>query len=35
MERVEYYLVGPHDTGDELLWRTQIGWPIFRTAVPE
>jgi DNA-binding transcriptional MerR regulator len=28
----EYYLVGPHDTRDEDQWRTEIGWPIFRTG---
>ena len=28
----EYYLVGSHDTSDETAWRTEIGWPIFRTA---
>ncbi len=28
----EYYLVGPLDTPDETAWRTEIGWPIFRTA---
>jgi DNA-binding transcriptional MerR regulator/effector-binding domain-containing protein len=27
----EYYLVGPSDTGDESLWQTEIGWPIFQT----
>ena len=27
----EYYLVGPTDTADETLWRTEIGWPIFQT----
>jgi DNA-binding transcriptional MerR regulator len=27
----EYYLIGPIDTGDEALWRTEIGWPIFQT----
>jgi DNA-binding transcriptional MerR regulator len=27
----EYYLVGPSDTGDESLWRTEVGWPIFET----
>ena len=31
----EYYLLGSHDTNDELEWRTEIGWPIFRTAAPE
>jgi DNA-binding transcriptional MerR regulator/effector-binding domain-containing protein len=29
----EYYLVGPHETDDMTLWRTEIGWPIFQTAV--
>jgi len=28
----EYYLVGPHNTADESLWRTQVGWPIFQTV---
>jgi len=28
----EYYLVGSHDTADETRWRTEIGWPIFRTG---
>jgi DNA-binding transcriptional MerR regulator len=28
----EYYLVGSHDTADETKWRTEIGWPIFRTG---
>src|ERR1700722_7083696 len=28
----EYYLVGPQDTSDEGLWRTEIGWPIFQTG---
>jgi DNA-binding transcriptional MerR regulator len=27
----EHYLVGPTDTNDEVLWRTEIGWPIFQT----
>jgi hypothetical protein len=27
----EHYLVGPHDTDDAALWRTEIAWPIFRT----
>jgi DNA-binding transcriptional MerR regulator len=33
----EYYLVGQRDTTDTSRWRTEIGWPIFRTgsaAVP-
>jgi DNA-binding transcriptional MerR regulator/effector-binding domain-containing protein len=29
----EYYLVGPHETADATVWRTEIGWPIFQTAV--
>ena len=29
----EYYLVGSRDTADETRWRTEIGWPIFRTGV--
>ena len=28
----EYYKVGPTDTSDETLWRTEVGWPIFETA---
>jgi DNA-binding transcriptional MerR regulator len=28
----EAYLVGPADTADEELWRTEIGWPIFRVS---
>jgi hypothetical protein len=28
----EYYLIGPNDTADEQLWRTEIGWPIFQTT---
>ena len=27
----EYYVVGPHDTHDETMWRTEVGWPIFGT----
>jgi DNA-binding transcriptional MerR regulator len=27
----EYYLVGPTDTDDETLWRTEVCWPIFET----
>jgi DNA-binding transcriptional MerR regulator len=27
----EYYLVGQRDTLDSAQWRTEIGWPIFRT----
>jgi hypothetical protein len=29
----EYYLVGPRDTGDAASWRTEIGWPVFRTSI--
>jgi effector-binding domain-containing protein len=28
----ERYLVGPLDTANEDAWRTEIGWPIFRTG---
>jgi effector-binding domain-containing protein/DNA-binding transcriptional MerR regulator len=28
----ETYLVGPRDTPDAPEWRTEIGWPVFRTA---
>ena len=28
----EIYHVGPRDTHDTSVWRTEIGWPIFRTA---
>jgi DNA-binding transcriptional MerR regulator len=28
----EYYLSGAADTPDESAWRTEIGWPIFRTS---
>jgi DNA-binding transcriptional MerR regulator len=28
----ETYLVGPADTGDTSAWRTEIGWPVFRTT---
>jgi DNA-binding transcriptional MerR regulator len=28
----EIYLVGPRDTDDPAQWRTEIGWPVFRTA---
>ncbi len=28
----EYYAVGSRDTADETQWRTEIGWPIFRTG---
>jgi len=27
----ETYLVGPRETGDSAAWRTEIGWPVFRT----
>jgi DNA-binding transcriptional MerR regulator len=27
----ERYLVGPYETPNETQWRTEIGWPIFRT----
>jgi effector-binding domain-containing protein len=27
----KYYLVGQRDTPDSAQWRTEIGWPIFRT----
>jgi DNA-binding transcriptional MerR regulator len=30
----EYYLVDRHTTTDPSQWRTQIGWPIFHTALP-
>jgi DNA-binding transcriptional MerR regulator len=30
----EYYLVGRHDSSDTTAWRTEIGWPIFRTGEP-
>jgi DNA-binding transcriptional MerR regulator len=30
----EIYHLGPRDTADEARWRTEIGWPIFRTAAP-
>jgi DNA-binding transcriptional MerR regulator len=29
----EVYLVGPRDTPDSTAWLTEIGWPVFRTAV--
>jgi DNA-binding transcriptional MerR regulator len=29
----ETYLCGPRDTADAGAWRTEIGWPVFRTAV--
>jgi DNA-binding transcriptional MerR regulator len=28
----ECYLVGPQDTPDVTAWRTEVGWPIFRTG---
>ena len=28
----ERYLVGPRDTSDPAAWRTEIGWPVFRTT---
>jgi DNA-binding transcriptional MerR regulator len=28
----ETYLVGPRDTDDTAAWRTEIGWPVFRTS---
>jgi len=28
----ENYLVGPRDTADPAAWRTEIGWPVFRTS---
>jgi DNA-binding transcriptional MerR regulator/AcrR family transcriptional regulator len=28
----EYYLVGQRDTADVSRWRTEIGWPVFRTG---
>jgi hypothetical protein len=28
----EYYPVGPHETGEEAQWRTEVGWPIFDTG---
>jgi DNA-binding transcriptional MerR regulator len=28
----ETYLVGPGDTADTSAWRTEIGWPVFRTT---
>jgi effector-binding domain-containing protein len=28
----ELYLVGPRDTDDSTGWRTEIGWPVFRTT---
>jgi DNA-binding transcriptional MerR regulator len=31
----EYYLVSQRDTPDAAQWRTEIGWPVFRTAFPD
>jgi effector-binding domain-containing protein len=31
----EYYIVGRHDSPDEALWRTEIGWPIFTVATTQ
>ena len=28
----ELYLVGPRDTDESAAWRTEIGWPVFRTT---
>jgi effector-binding domain-containing protein len=28
----EFYVIGAHDTADESLWHTEIGWPVFRTG---
>jgi DNA-binding transcriptional MerR regulator len=28
----EYYLVGRRETPDTALWRTEVGWPVFRVA---
>ncbi len=28
----ETYLVGPRETRDTAAWRTEIGWPVFRTS---
>jgi DNA-binding transcriptional MerR regulator len=28
----EYYLVGQRETADASRWRTEIGWPVFRTG---
>jgi DNA-binding transcriptional MerR regulator len=30
----EYYLIDSYTTADSAQWRTQIGWPIFRTTNP-
>ncbi|HEV2639570.1 MAG TPA: MerR family transcriptional regulator [Actinocrinis sp.] len=31
----EYYVVGRRDTPDSSRWRTEIGWPVFRTGAAE
>jgi DNA-binding transcriptional MerR regulator/effector-binding domain-containing protein len=31
----EYFLVGPADTTDDSLWRTEVGWPIFQTRLAQ
>jgi effector-binding domain-containing protein len=28
----ESYLVGPADTDDSTVWRTELAWPVFRTS---
>jgi effector-binding domain-containing protein len=28
----EIYLIGPRDTEERSSWRTEIGWPVFRTT---
>jgi DNA-binding transcriptional MerR regulator len=28
----EFYVVGSHETTDQTLWQTEIGWPIFHTG---
>jgi len=28
----EFYIVGSHETADQTLWQTEIGWPIFHTG---
>jgi DNA-binding transcriptional MerR regulator len=28
----EFYVVGRHETADDTLWQTEIGWPIFHTG---
>lgn len=30
----EVYVVGPRDTEDATLWRTEIGWPVFTATFP-